>query len=128
VSEFVTPLDMRRIHRTRKRELLGEFVFRDRRGKLHSVPKGFVYNGVSFPMVWGGDGEAGSALHDHAYARPDLYTRAEADELLRDALEAEGMNKLRRGGWWLMVRLFGGFFYGEDRNENAHLLDHSPGA
>jgi hypothetical protein len=127
--QFVTPLDMRRFHGTRKRQLLGELVFRDSRGKLHSVPQGFIYNGVSFPVMWGGAGEAGSALHDHAYTRPDLYTRAEADALLREALEAEGMNALRRGAWWLGVRAIGWNFYGKEKeHEDASPIDHSPGA
>lgn len=126
-AEFLTPLDIRRIHGTRKRQVLSPLVFRDSKGREHTVPPGFIYNGPSFPLIWGGDGEAGSAFHDHAYARPDLYTRAEGDELLREVLEAEGMNAVRRNGWWLIVRSFGGFFYGKDRNENAHLFD-SPGA
>jgi uncharacterized protein DUF1353 len=106
-GEFRTELDARRVHGTRKRHLLAPLVFLDSAGREHVVPEGFIYNGPSFPVIWGGDGEASSALHDHAYTRPDLYTRAQADALLREALEAEGMGAIRRNWWWLGVRAFG---------------------
>ena len=127
---FVTALDSRRIHGSRKRQLLAPLVFRDAAGREHTVPEGFIFNGPSFPVIWGGDGEASSALHDHAYTRPDLYTRAEADALLREALEAEGMGIARRNWWWLGVRLGGWMFYDATKSppiEPEQPIEHPPG-
>jgi hypothetical protein len=119
--EFLTPLDARRFPGTRKRQLLARLVFQDEDGNLHEVPEGFIYNGVSFPLVWGGAGEASSALHDHAYTRTDLYTRSQADDLLCQALKAENMNAIRRAGWWAMVRAFGGLHYGKEELDESDL-------
>lgn len=132
-AAFLSEFDARRIHGTRKRHLLAPLVFVDSAGREHVVPAGFVFNGPSFPVIWGGDGEASSALHDHAYTRADLYTRAQADDLLREALEAEGMGAIRRNWWWLGVRTGGWLFYGKNEKGNAPAphesdpIDHSPG-
>lgn len=102
--------------------------------KRITAPKGFEHNGPSFPLIWGGDGEAAAAIHDFMYANPKLYTRAQADDVLREALDAEGMNWLRRNGWWLMVRAGGWKHYGRKKAPPAvqldeeRQLDHSPGA
>lgn len=130
-AHFVTTLDARRIHGSRKRHILAPLVFYSAKlGQCITVPQGFIYNGPSAPIIWGGDGESSSAVHDFMYSRPDLYTRAQADAVLREALEVEGMNFARRNWWWLGVRLFGGFFYAgkEQRNEADSPVDHSPGA
>jgi hypothetical protein len=125
---FTTPLHIHRIFGSRKRQLLAPLTFRSTVGTI-TAPEGFIYNGVSFPVVWGGDGEAAAAIHDFMYSRPDLYTRAQADTVLREALEAEGMNAIRRNGWWAMVRAFGWAYHEEkDPHENDPPVDHSPGA
>lgn len=101
--------------------------------KTITAPAAFEHNGPSFPVIWGGDGEAAAGIHDFMYSRPDLYTREEADAVLREALDAEGMNWLRRNGWWLIVRTGGWRHYGRKEAPPAELeeerpLDHSPGA
>lgn len=130
MSHFVTDdVESRRLVGRRKRQLLAPVTFAsDTLGGEVTAPAGFIFDGPSFPLIWGGDGEASSAIHDYMYARPDLYTREEADAVLREALEAEGMNSIRRNGWWLAVHLFGGNHYGKDKHANAHLFDPSPGA
>jgi hypothetical protein len=128
---YFTPahVDPRRFIGSRKRELREPLTFSsDVLGGDVTVPAGFIYDGPSFPLIWGGDGEASSAVHDYMYARADLYSQEEADAVLREALEAEGMNGIRRGGWWMAVRMFGANHYGKDKHENAPLFDSSPGA
>lgn len=115
---FITTLEARRFPGSRKRELLSPLAFYSAEfDEVITAEPGFVFNGVSAPLVWGGDGEASSGVHDWMYAHPDLYSRSKADRVFREALEAEGMNWLRRNGWWLTLRMFGGFFYGKDHHE-----------
>lgn len=130
MSYFKTPaVDARRLNGRRKRVLLAPVSFYSSElRKTITAPKGFVFDGPSFPLIWGGDGEASAAIHDFMYAHPNLYTRAEADAVLCEALKAERMNSVRRAGWWLGVRIFGGNHYGKDKHANAHLFDPSPGA
>lgn len=118
MSPFLTDLPVLRRSGSRERQLLADLQF-EYRGRIIVVPKGFIYNGPSFPIIWGGDGEMASAVHDYMYSRPDLFTRELADEVLRAALEAEGMNAVRRSGWWLGVRLFGARHYDGPQNHVA---------
>ena len=114
-SRFVTPLEARRFPGTRKRQLLSPLSFYSSEyDETITAPPGFIFNGVSAPLVWGGDGEASSGIHDWMYANPKQYTREKADRVFREALKAEGMNIVRRNSWWLTLRLFGGFFYGKE--------------
>lgn len=113
----------------RVRELTADLSFWS--GTLQAAvtaPAGFRHNGPSFPLIVGGDGEEASAIHDFMYSRPDLYTRAQADAVFREALAASGMGRVRRTGWWLGVRAFGWNFYGKaDEPPEEHPFDPSPG-
>ncbi|RAK50957.1 DUF1353 domain-containing protein [Phenylobacterium deserti] len=100
-----------------------------------TVPKGFVTDLASIPRwAWtlvppDGPWVKGAVIHDFLYAtrgtgawkrqpagntREAPYTRAEADWILRDALENRGVDVLRRNVIWLAVRLGGGRGWGHD--------------
>lgn len=121
-----------RVIGSRERVMKEDFGFWSaRRQKWYVAPKGFRYNGPSFLVIVGGDGEAGSCIHDWMYSCPDLYTRADADLVLRECLECEGMGSIRRNGWWAGVRACGWRHFGREKynhEENDQPLDPSPGA
>ena len=100
-----------------------------------TVPKGFVTDLASIPRwAWtlvppDGPWVKGAVIHDFLYAtrgtgawkrhpsgntREAPYTRAEADWILRDALENRGVDVLRRNIIWLAVRLGGARGWGHD--------------
>lgn len=108
---------------------------------LITVPKGFVTDLASIPR-WGwiilppdGPWVKAAIIHDYLYAtggtgewkkhpssitRPLPYTRAEADEILREAMENRGVGPIRRTIIYLAVRIGGGRGW---RNPKPQTLD-----
>ncbi|KQV54825.1 MULTISPECIES: DUF1353 domain-containing protein [unclassified Caulobacter] len=100
-----------------------------------TAPKGFVTDLASIPR-WGwivlppdGPWVKGAVIHDFLYAtrgtgvwkthpsgnsRPQPYSRAEADWILRDALKNRGVDVVRRNIIWLAVRIGGSGGWGKD--------------
>jgi hypothetical protein len=100
-----------------------------------AVPAGFVTDMASIPR-WGwiilppdGPWVKGAVIHDFLYAthgtgvwknhpsgntRAEPYTRAEADWILRDALENRGVDIIRRNIIWVAVRMGGAGGWGLD--------------
>jgi hypothetical protein len=118
VSAFLTPLDSRRIG-SRRRRLLAPLVYQsDVLGREIVVEEGFEYDGASIPwwlpaayVSLREPAEAASVIHDWLYRHPEVCTRAEADAVFREALEADGVGWWRRNFAWLGVRVGGGFHY-----------------
>jgi len=100
-----------------------------------TVQKGFVTDLASIPRaVWillppDGPWVKGAVIHDFLYAtrgtgtwkkhpsgntRPEPYSRAEADWILRDAMKNRGVDVVRRNIIWLAVRVGGGGGWGKD--------------
>lgn len=100
-----------------------------------TVPPGFVTDLTSIPRwAWillppDGPWLKGAIIHDFLYAtsgagiwkshasgntRAEPYTRAEADWILRDALENRGVDVIRRNIIWAAVRIGGGGGWGKD--------------
>jgi Protein of unknown function (DUF1353) len=113
-------------HPDRRRwQLLEDYVFEDLvRGCVLTVPAGFEYNGASVPRIlWValGPHELGltsTLLHDWLYGcggRPAAflidplreYSRADADQVLRDLMLEEGVSSWRRRIAYAAVRAFG---------------------
>lgn len=104
-------------------------------GDLITVPAGFVTDLASIPR-WGwillppdGPWVKAAIVHDFLYAtsgtaqwkrrrdgraRADPYTRAEADDVFKEALQNRGVDRLRRLILWAAVRLGGGRGWGRD--------------
>ena len=100
-----------------------------------TVGPGFVTDLASIPRwAWillppDGPWVKGAVIHDFLYAtrgtgvwkrhpsgntRPQAYSRAEADWILRDALQNRGVDVVRRNIIWAAVRLGGGRGWGKD--------------
>lgn len=129
-ARFLKPyVDARRVLGTKRRILLARFGFYSAKLKRWIVAdRGFEYDGPSFALIINGDGEASSCIHDLMYSRPDEFTRAEADTVLRECLKAEGMGGIRRNAWYLGVRAVGWNHYGKERDETDLPIDPSGGA
>jgi hypothetical protein len=83
-----------------------------------TVPAGFVTDFASVPRipiifdVLGDKGQAAATLHDWLYAKPHpLETRERADEVLKEALIAQGMDDAEASLMFLGVRLGGESHY-----------------
>lgn len=104
-------------------------------GHRITVPPGFVTDLASIPRwAWtilppDGPWVKGAVIHDFLYAtsgtgiwktytdgrtRPDGYTRAEADGILRDALANRSVGVLRRNIIWAACRVGGAGGWGKD--------------
>lgn len=90
--------------------------------RIIRVPVGFVTNFASVPRGgWAilsptaGPGKnnygKSTAVHDYLYSTPGYCTREEADRVLLEALEAEGVDLVIRDAMYEAVRLFGGSHY-----------------
>jgi hypothetical protein len=107
-----------------------------------TVRPGFVTDLVSVPrFAWSvmpPDGPAVKAavIHDFLYAtrgtgawkrhpsgvaRPEPYSRAEADWILRDALKNRGVGVIRRNIIWAAVRMFGARGWGKDHSRQRRV-------
>lgn len=122
-GEFLTPLVTRHISAGRK-ELECPLIYRGSNGTVYTVPAGFFSDGASVPrFLWalypafGEAYEPAAWLHDYLYAyaelefgtdSDDMISRAEADGLFAEAIDATGFrgsgrfvifNSVRLGGW-----------------------------
>lgn len=81
---------------------------------LITVPAGFETDLASVPRIVrglipaSGPWQRAAVLHDYVYAtRPAGWTRADADRLFLEAMEAAGVNWPTRHAMWLAVRIGG---------------------
>lgn len=96
-------------------QLLAPLVFEsDVLSRQIMVPLGFVTDFASVPRLpfiyWftGGTAQAPAVLHDYFYRTgTEDVTRAQADALLAEAMEAQGYWKVRTWAMWAGVRLGG---------------------
>ena len=86
-------------------------------GKVLTVPAGSKSDGASVPrFFWRsvfppGDSRAlrAAVAHDFIYRKhPEMWSKAEADEMFYDLLREDGVPLLRAGAAYLGVMLFGG--------------------
>lgn len=96
-------------------------------GDTYRIPKDFVWDGASIPMMlWPVYGTpfdsrhlAGGLIHDAIYGGTigEVFTRKEADQIYRQIIRACGV------GWWqatkeyFAIRLFGGSHYVTNKGE-----------
>jgi len=90
-------------------------------GDLIVVPKGFITDFASVPRIpvayflAGNTAHQSATLHDYLYSKNNkyssIYTRKDADRILREAMQDEGIWWWRRWLMWAGVRGFGGVFY-----------------
>lgn len=111
-AEFRTPLDTRRLAANRRMLLAPLIFYSAALDREIVVPAGFQYDGASVPWWIPEDGEIreaaekAAAVHDWLYSNP-ILTRAEADGVFREALEADGVGWFVRNISWLGVRAGG---------------------
>lgn len=113
-AEFSTPLDLR-AHVPGEWVLLADLVYRSSDGRIYRVPSRFITDLASIPRIArpaidrNGKSRRPAVLHDWLYCL-HADTRAEADALFLEALQAEGVGLIIRRAMWLAVRA-GGWVY-----------------
>lgn len=111
IAWFMTPLNLQDID-GKHFELLSPLVYSSATGRIFTVPAGFVTDFASIPRgLWNllpvhGRQDKAAVLHDFLYAHNGV-TRAEADALFREAMEAEGVGKVARNLMYAGVRAGG---------------------
>jgi hypothetical protein len=87
----------------------------DPKGRMWSVPAGFVTDGASIPrFLWSiigppfnGRYRVPALFHDAAYCEPGM-NRAAADRMFFDAMREEGVSYIKARAMWAGVRIGGG--------------------
>jgi hypothetical protein len=117
-TQFLSALDVRQINE-KDWELLAPLrYYSELLGREVVVPAGFVTDFASVPRLpfiyWftGGKAQAPAVLHDWFYrTNTEDITRAGADALLAEAMEARGYWKIRTWAMWAGVRIGGYWSY-----------------
>ncbi len=112
MKRFPNPLIVELLEDRKTWRLVAPFSYLDPQHGLIEVPSGFETDFASVPRLpltfalLGAYGHAAAALHDWLYESGEM-TRADADEVFKNALRSSGIARWRT---WLMfygVRLFG---------------------
>lgn len=94
---------------------------------LFIVPEGFETDFASVPRLpftyafAGNIGHRSAVVHDFLYAIG--HDRADADEVFRACLEAEGVGAFKRGLMYAAVRAFGGAAYAKHAEARAAAVE-----
>lgn len=117
--------------------LLEPLVFTNRFGRLLRAPKGSTTDGLSTPKIVRvlpaydatGDDWWSGVLHDAAYRgfleiqnhlgewQKADYSQKQADDMILDAMESQGVGFIRRHIIYYALRLFGRFAYAQDKKD-----------
>jgi len=117
---FLTPLDLR-AYKPHEWVLLLALIYMTKGGTRYIVPRGFITDLASIPRLLralfdiNGLSRAPAVLHDFLYCI-HYTTRAEADALFLEALEAAGVGWATRWSMYLGVRS-GGWIYWRKRGD-----------
>ena len=112
---FHSPLDLR-AKNPGEWQLLSPLVYTSKVGKVWIVPKGFTTDLASIPRAArilidrNGPSRPAATLHDYLYAT-GAVSRAEADSLFLEALEAASVGWVTRHLMHSAVRVAGWMFY-----------------
>jgi hypothetical protein len=116
-SQFLTALHVEALDDSRWK-LLSPLVYLSARLKRSlAVPAGFVTDFASVPRMpfvyWllGGKATREAVVHDFLYRRGSGVSRADADAIFVEAMEATGQSAWRRSLMWSGLRLGGGSSY-----------------
>lgn len=117
----LTDLELKALEKEGEWALLAPLIWElDNKQRLE-VPKGFKTDLASIPRIFQnilsvtGKSRRAAVGHDYLY-RAHIGTRKEADEFLRLALIAEGMNPITAGIYWSGVRIGGWVAWGNRPN------------
>lgn len=122
MGKFLTLLDVEQIEDAGEQgrglwRLTSPLIYEAEPGIQYTVPKGFITDFASVPRIplvfdyLGDRGNLAGTLHDFFYSHPAQLTRAMADQLLKEALVAQGVSPFKAQLFYLAVRLFGAKFY-----------------
>lgn len=123
---FLTPLDLR-AYRPDEWVLLLALIYMTKGGTRYIVPRGFITDLASIPRLLralfdiNGASRKAAVLHDFLYCI-QYTTRAEADALFLEALEASGVGWATRWSMYLGVRS-GGWMYWHARGDGLNQED-----
>lgn len=119
---FLTPLDLR-AYKPGEWVVLAGLLYLASTGARYIVPRGFITDLASIPAAlrWlidpDGPSRQAAVLHDFLYCA-HYMTRAEADALFLEALEACGVDWATRHAMYIGVRV-GGWVYWNQRKDGA---------
>lgn len=123
---FLTPLDLR-AYKPDQWVLLLALIYMTKGGTRYVVPRGFITDLASIPRLLralfdiNGASRMAAVLHDFLYCI-QYTTRAEADALFLEALEACGVGWATRWSMYLGVRS-GGWVYWRARGDGLNQED-----
>lgn len=95
-----------------------------------TVPSGFVFDGESIPLAFQwisppfGDSKRGACVHDYLYRNAGYYdadggyhpvSRAQADAVYHELIEAKGLPAWRAGVRWAVLRAVGWKAWNDNR-------------
>jgi hypothetical protein len=119
---FLTSLDLR-AYKPGEWVVLAGLLYLAKNGARFMVPRGFITDLASIPRLlrWlidrDGESRQAAVFHDFLYCI-HYQTRAEADALFLEALEACGVNRVTRYAMYLGVRS-GGWVYWNKRRDGV---------
>ena len=111
MSKFITSLDVELVGEGRWR-LLSPLIFQSELVGIIAVPAGFVTDFASVPrlplayLIAGDTAHAAAVVHDYLY-ETGTGTKADADRVFLEAMEAIGEDRWRRTLMYWAVRIFG---------------------
>lgn len=132
-SEFLSPLRVSENADDSGAVLLIDFrYYSERLGREIVVPAGFETDYASVPRLpfayslFGGVAKWAAVIHDYLY-RTATASRADADAVFLEAMEASAVGSWRRYPMWAGVRLFGWTAYPDGKKvEVPHENDSHP--
>ena len=111
MSKFINSLDVELVGKGRWR-LLSPLIYRSEIAGLIVVPAGFVTDFASVPrlplayLLTGDTAHSAAVVHDYLY-ETGTGTKADADRVFLEAMEAIGEDRWRRTLMYWAVRIFG---------------------
>lgn len=112
-SHFITGLHVEQLSDERWRLLTNLVYYSHKLQRSITVPAGFVTDFASVPRLpfvfWlaGGKATKAAVVHDFLYRKESGVSRAEADDIFAEAMDASGQPAWRRGLMWAGLRVGG---------------------
>ena len=123
MNKFLTKLQVEQVEDTNESgrgswRVISPLVYNSDKFGVITVPVGFVTDFASVPRIpmvfdWLGDrGNLAATIHDWLYTNPHpVSSREDADEILQEALIAQGVGETEAEAMFIGVRTFGELYW-----------------